>query len=153
MAAVVSLRAVVDEIEFQLNETRGFLNKQTGELYSGTNDDLARAENGDDEELLDWEVELVEKLREILGSSDWIELPTPDTHEEYRLMERFCWECCEGRLRDELMAAITGRGAFRRFKDGIRQFKVEEAWYTFHRKAIEEETAAWLESQGIEYVP
>jgi hypothetical protein len=68
-------------------------------------------------------------------------------------MERFCWECCEGRLRDELMAAITGRGAFRRFKDGIRQFKVEEAWYTFHRKAIEEETAAWLESQGIEYVP
>ena len=51
MAAVVSLRAVVDEIEFQLNETRGFLNKQTGELYSGTNEDVDRAEHVDDEEL------------------------------------------------------------------------------------------------------
>jgi hypothetical protein len=154
MAAIVSLRAVADEMEMRMEGMHAYLNRRTGELYGGSDEQLAKAEEGeDDTELLGWEVEIVHKLREILESSDWIELPRRDTREEYRLMERFCLECCEGRLQDELLSAISGRGAFGRFKDAIHRRGVQEDWYEFRREALATEAAGWLEAEGIAYGP
>src|SRR5262245_36167935 len=116
MPAVISLDALVGELELLGEEMHGFLNRRTGELYGGTSELLRKAEESDDEELLDWEVEMVAKLREILESEDWLDLPTRNTHEDYRIMERFCLECCEGRVQEDLLSAISGRGAFGRFK-------------------------------------
>jgi hypothetical protein len=153
MAAVVSLRAVVDEIEVLPPEWRGFLNVRTGELYSASLDDLSNAEEGEDEELLDWEVEDVEKLRAVLASGDWVELPTRDSHEDYRIMERFCLERCEGGVQDELLRAIDGRGAFRYFRDTVRRHGIEKNWYAFRHEVVAEEVVGWLEANGIEYGP
>ena len=72
MAAVVSLRAVVDEMEMLANdEMHAYLNRETGELYGGTSEQLAQAEECDnDEELIGWEVEVIHRLREVLASRD-----------------------------------------------------------------------------------
>src|SRR5262249_27493741 len=147
MAAVVSLHAVVDEMEMLGGEEmHAFLNRQTGELYGGTTDLLTKAEEGDDEELLEWEVEGIDGLREVLESPDWLELPRRDSHEDYRIMERFCLEECQGRLQEDLLSAMTGRGAFRRFKDAIHRHGVHEAWYAFRRAWLTEEAREWLEA-------
>src|SRR5689334_2513430 len=136
MTAVISLDALVSELEILGEEIHGFVNRETGEFYNGTSELLLKAEESEDEELLDWEVEMVEKLREILGSADWLPLPTRRTHEDYRIMERFCLECCEGRVQEELLSAIRGRGAFGRFKDGISRWRVQDRWYKFRRQAL-----------------
>jgi len=52
-----------------------------------------------------------------------------------------------------LLAAISGRGAFRRFKDVIHRHGVQEAWYAFRTTALEEDAAMWLEAHGIVYGP
>jgi len=155
MANVVSLRAVADEMDLIGEETRTFLNRQTGELYSTTDELFSKVEEGDgeDEHFLGWELEIVDKLREILGSPDWLRLPRRYTHDDYQIMESFCLECCEGDLQEELLTAIRGRGAFRWFRHVIRQRGIEETWYAFRSEALAEETAAWLESQGIPYGP
>jgi hypothetical protein len=153
MAAVVSLSALVDEMEMLGEGRHGFVNRRTGELYGSTSELLAKAEDTETEDLLAWEVELVDKLREILESPDWLQLPNRTTYADYRIMERFCFECCEGRVQEDLLSAISGRGAFGRFKDGIHRWGVQEEWYKFRRQALMEEATAWLEAEGIAYGP
>jgi hypothetical protein len=154
MADFVSLTAVIEEMEMVSQEgIHTFLNRQTGELYGGTADQLAKAEESDDQDLLDWEVEIIHRLREILESSDWLELPRRDTHADYRLMEQFCLERCDGRFQEELWSALSGRGAFRRFKDLIHQHGIHEAWYAFRREALAELAKAWLQAHAISFRP
>jgi hypothetical protein len=129
-----------------------FLNRQTGELYGGTDEQLAKAEEGDDD-LLDWEVEIVHRLREVLESPAWLELPRRDAREDHRTMEQFSLERCQGRVREELLSAIQGRGAFGRFKDAIHRRGLQEAWYAFRREALSEDVKSWLEAQGVAFGP
>jgi hypothetical protein len=154
MSNLVSLHAVIDEMEMLSQEgMHAFLHRHTGELYGGTADQLAKAEESEDEDLLDWEVETIHRLREILESSAWLELPHRDSHADYRMMERFCLERCEGRFQEEFLLAITGRGAFRRFRDLIHQRGIWEAWYAFRRELLAEEAKAWLEAHAISFGP
>jgi hypothetical protein len=153
MAAVVSLRAVADEMDLLGDEMHAYLNRQTGELYSTTTELRQKAEEGDDEDLLGWETEIIAKLREVLESPDWLHLPRRDTRDDYRIMERFCLEPTEADLQDELLRAINGRGAFRWFRDVVHRRGIKEAWYAFRREALAEEAAECLEAEGIAYEP
>jgi hypothetical protein len=80
-------------------------------------------------------------------------LPRRSSHEDYRCMERFCLEYCEGQLQEELLAAITGRGAFGRFKDLVHRCGIQDAWYTFRRERVTEEAKTWLETHDIAFSP
>jgi hypothetical protein len=53
--------------------------------------------------------------------------------------------------RDELLDAIRGRGAFRRFKDAIHRFGIADEWYRFREEAFEEIAADFLEVNGIKF--
>jgi len=46
---------------------------------------------------------------------------------------------------------IKGSGAFRRFKNAIREMGVDEAWYQFKQNALEEIAIEWLEENQIPY--
>jgi hypothetical protein len=151
MAAGVSLRELAEEMELLNDEMHPFLNRRTGELYSTTTDILSRAEEGDDAEL-EWEIEIFEKIREILPSVDWLDVPRRDSHEDYKTMERFCLERCEGQLQEKLLSAIEGKGAFRRFKDCIDASGIREAWSEFRREALMKDAQMWLEAKDIPYV-
>jgi hypothetical protein len=129
-----------------------FLNRQTGELYGATDDQIARAEL-DDDDLLDWEAEIVHRLRAILESRDWLELPRRDSHQDYRIMERFCLEQSEGCLQEELLIAIKGRGAFIRFKSVVHWHGIHEAWYAFRRDCVAKDAMEWLEANQIAFKP
>jgi hypothetical protein len=156
MPLPVSLYDVVEEMEMLGGEAgmHAFLNRKTGEIYGGTEDQFATAGgNDDDEDVPDWEVEMIKRLREVLESSDWLELPRHDSHEDYRIMERFCLERCEGLLQEGLLSAITGRGAFGRFKDVLHRRGIQEGWYAFRREQIAAEAKVWLESHEIAFKP
>ena len=53
------------------------------------------------------------------------------------MMERFCLSVDDEDMRDDLCDAIRGRGAFRRFKDGIQAYGIAEAWYRYRDEAYE----------------
>jgi len=151
MAEGVSLGELVQEMEINGDAMTAFVNRRTGEIYSATDEVLSRAEDGDDAEL-DWEIEIFEKVKEILGSPDWITAPNRSSHEDYRIMERFCIECCEHDLQDELLSAITGRGAFGRFKDIIHQNGLQDGWHEFRRRVLTEDAKSWLTVNEIPFV-
>jgi hypothetical protein len=146
------LDEVVGEMEIAQEGYRAFLNRQTGEVY-GTTDTLLDDVDQEVEALPDWEQEMVAKVREILDSQEWIEIPTRHSHEDYRLMERYCLDCVGSRSQEELRVALQGRGAFGRFKDVLHRRGLLDEWYRYRREELTAEAMAWLEAEGIPYRP
>ena len=56
------------------------------------------------------------------------------------------------KIRDILYYSIKGSGAFRRFKDNIYQYNLEEDWYRFRDEAIKRIAIEWCEDKGINYI-
>jgi hypothetical protein len=150
MSLPVSLNEIVDEMEIAHEGYRAFLNRQTGEVF-GTPDSILNDVEQEPEALPEWEQELVTKAREIVDSDQWIKIPSREGWEDYRLMERYGLECCEGRLQEELLVAIQGRGAFGRFKDVLHRRGLLEEWYRFRREQLTADAKEWLAAEGIPY--
>ena len=73
-----------------------------------------------------------------------------DIH-EYRLMERLCLSLENDKLRDIMHYSIKGKGAFRRFKNNIRKYNLEQDWYEYRDEALRTIAIEWCEENGIEY--
>jgi hypothetical protein len=66
-------------------------------------------------------------------------------------MEDFCLAFADRQVGERLHGLIKGSGAFRRFKNAIRELKVDNAWYEFKAKALEQTAIDWLEENEIPY--
>jgi len=103
------------EIQAALREATGYINIKTGEMVSLSYDEVRAPEEGEEENVYGpWMTEeMLEKLRDVLGSDDYIELPTKFDINDYQIMKRFCLSRDNEDLRHELLNAIRGKGAFR----------------------------------------
>jgi hypothetical protein len=110
------------------------------------------AEDPDEaEDAPQWQKDLLPKAQEVLGSEDFIPLPSKFEIHEWSIMERFAQSLTDVAASDELDAAIHGRGAFRRFKDAVHSLGIEDEWYRFRESALEEIAIEFLEEHGIAY--
>ena len=151
MALVVSLRDVVGEMQMLSDDRHAYLNKVTGELIMISDDAIAMAESDAADEFLDWQDELVEDAKQVLSSDEYLELPSTFDIHEYEIMERFCLSFPDEKVSDVLLGKIRGSGAFRRFKDTIYRYGIEQDWFRFRDDAYKEIAIAWLEDKGIAY--
>ncbi len=165
MTVAVSLRDLVDELQMLSNESNAYLNKVTGKVITITEDDVAMAEidqeieaeleDADDEamgEVSDLETQFYEEVKKILAfDADYLKLPSKFDIDEYEIMERFCLSFPDGKVSDVLLGKIRGSGAFRRFKDTIYNYRIENDWFQYRDEAYKEIAIAWLESNGITY--
>jgi hypothetical protein len=152
MATRVRLRDVVAAMDLPNQEWRSYLNRDTGEIITVTDEERDLVEDGQNLDFLpDWQRDTLPKEREALESDRF--LPLPDSFEihEWSIMERFGEARSSARERDELLDSLHGRGAFRMFKSAIRRLAIEEQWYRFRDSAFEEIAKDWLEANGIEY--
>jgi hypothetical protein len=153
MNVTVSVRDIVDEMDVLTNESHAFLNKNTGELVTLTDDEISMAEDEDEDfdESPEWEREMIDKAREVADSDDYISLPDKYEIHEYEIMEDFCYSLHDEAVKTALLRGIQGKGAFRRFKDGIYEYGIEKQWYAFRNERLEEIAIDWLESNNIPY--
>ena len=93
--------------------------------------------------------ELIEDIEEGF-IEDYIPLPRQYDMNEYRMMEEFIYDLPAGRAQDALDAAIRGKGAFRRFKDRLYDFDLQEKWYKYRDDCYEQIARDWCERFGIE---
>jgi hypothetical protein len=159
MPMPVLLREVIDGIDVP-DESQAFLNRKTGEVYMAMEDELSLDEDEDEDDVAAddnltpaWQRQAAAKAREILEApeGEWVRLPTKFDFDEYRVMERFCLAVDDERMRDDLLDAIKGGGAFRRFKDMVHRLDIAERWYDYRNRALSEFATKWLEAEGIPY--
>ncbi len=132
----VKLSEIIDAIEMTHQESECFLDKETGDLVWIS--DFAM------------EADEREKACAALDEHGSYRLPSSFDINDYSIMKDFVFSLPEPG-RDQLARAISGRGAFRRFKDGIRQMGIERQWYDHRGAAYKRIATEWCEENGIEY--
>ena len=151
----VILSELIDALESQSDESQIYLNRNTGEIIYLTEEDIQAVENNDPlDDYPEWQQETIEKARIILGTSSEIFLQLPDKWDihEYEIMENFIDTIENLELADNLNNVIRGKGAFRRFKDMIHEYDIQDHWYTHRDDALREIAIDWCREQNIEYI-
>ena len=153
MEARVKLSEIIEGLEFQSDESSSFLNTKTGEVVLMTDYAMRAAEENEPlEDVPDWERDLVAVAREILAETgEYIQLPTKYDIDEYSIMENFCTSLDKQEIGDILYDLISGSGAFRRFKDAIYKYRVEDEWFKYRDNAIKEIAIEWCRENNIEF--
>ena len=125
----IKLEQVLDAIETADDAFTYFYDTQTGETVF-LSDPLITGES-------------YEELEELIENSDdrFLRFPTKYDIHEYSIMENFVYS----------LPAICGRGAFRRFKNGIRYHRLEQQWYDYRDQAYREIAIRWCRDEGLEY--
>jgi len=154
MGILVSLRQVAEELEALPDEWTAYIHRETGELYSFSDEEAAQAEGEDEEdedERADWEKESLAKAAEILNSEAWIALPSKFEINEWEIMRDFAQSQTDREAAENLLRAIQGRGAFRYFKDKVNQYGLRDEWFEFKGRSLEEIAREALEEAGIPF--
>lgn len=155
MKAIV-LKEIVDKLDCNTDSWKIYYNKKTGEIVEIQVEYLGIAEELDEEydisEYEDWEQESIKEAIDIIENwDDFIELPDKYEIHEYSIMEKFCYSIEDERLSNKLCNAISGRGAFRRFKDAIKRYTLEDTWYAYKYKTLCEIARDWCENNKIPF--
>jgi len=151
MAVVISLSAVVEAIESATDESDSYLDPDTGEIVYVTEEMRDRVENNEIEDAPPWMLEDLPRVREALESGRYLSLPTKFDVHDWAIMEEFSRGQENAKVRNELLDAIHGSGAFRMFKSAIRRLKIEDAWYRFRDEAVKQIAREWLEENNLQY--
>jgi predicted phosphoadenosine phosphosulfate sulfurtransferase len=156
MSIPVKLKDIVEALEMTTDSISYYLDKRTGQIEMISEDITAAMHLEDDQPLDDrseWLRESISKAREIQDDEgeNFVELPDKIDIHDYRIMEDFSRTYPNDRVSAALLAAIRGKGAFRRFSSLVDEFSIQNKWHQFQQKAYEEIAIDWLEANGIPY--
>ena len=85
-----------------------------------------------------------------LRSAGWRRIRPTESYESYRDMAEFVAAVHHRRAADLLDRAITGRGAFRRFKDTLFEFpELRDQWFRFRTARARRRALRWLATEGL----
>ena len=136
----IHLEQVIDMIETADDAFTYFYDTQTGETVY-LQDEIITGERNEE----------LEELIENSPRGRFLRFPTKYDIHEYHIMESFVGTLPPGAARQELANAIRGRGAFRRFKNGIYYHRIEQQWFDYRDQAYREIAIRWCRDVGIEY--
>ena len=139
MVMKIPLQQVIDAIEMADDAFTALWDSKTGETVYLDDGLISGMRNEELENLLETESERFYRF-----PSKW------DIH-EYSIMEDFIDSLTPGGIQDELAWAIRGSGAFRRFKDKLYFFGIEQQWYDFRDNAFRELAIRWCRANELEY--
>ena len=153
MAAKASLNDIVEALEFQSDAHLNFLDRETGEVELISREALSivehETEDDQDDEGEDHEFEIARAV--ITEPKRFEPLPTECEVHEWEIMREFAESVRPDWLSDKLQHAIHGRGAFRCFKDTLRQYHREKEWHAFRADALREIAIDWCRENDIAY--
>ncbi|MEW6569900.1 MAG: UPF0158 family protein [Nitrospirota bacterium] len=166
-----------DEIQKAMEDVRRdvfdyFLDTNTGEVIVFSEEVLREVESRlcDDEydeeyegieyiefdeetELPDWIFDEVDLMLQTLldESGRYVRIPERDSGSAYRSMAEFIETVGDPNIKEELIDALNGKGAFKRFKDALIRYPRErKRWHGYNAKAMRKDITEWLRSLGIE---
>jgi hypothetical protein len=132
---MIKLSEIVIGLATANNELESYYNPNTKEVFLSN---IGEFEDLNEDEL----DELFEKS---------VMLPTKFDIHEYSIMEDFISTISDNLLHNQLLVAINGTAAFRRFKTTCINFGCIDNWYKFKDKKYKEIAAEWCKKNNVEY--
>jgi hypothetical protein len=129
MPATVHLNDIIDTLEMQFDESLSYLDLDSGQVVTVSEDLLREAEEPGDEDpdLPDWQKDEWEIAKRIVSTDRFRVLPTKFDVHEWGIMQDFSRSIGSDGICEDLLRAIHGAGAFRNFKDTVRRLGIESA--------------------------
>jgi hypothetical protein len=151
MLTTVRLDDIVEALEMQFDESASYLDLDTGQVVTVSKDLLRAAEDPGDEEpdLPTWQRDEWELAKRIVSTDRFRELPTKFDVHEWAIMQDFSRSLQSDSIREDLLRAIHGAGAFRNFKDTVRRHGIDSAWFAFRTEALRQIARNWCEENQI----
>jgi hypothetical protein len=132
----VDWEALEDAFENNAPEVHSYLHLKTGEVL--------RVVDG---------IADPEMHSRIASDAEYMRVEPVSSREQYRWMERFIPLVEDTDLRQKLVGAIDGKGAFRRFKDVLMGHVQErERWFAFRSERLRVFMEAWLTAHSLQAV-
>jgi hypothetical protein len=133
----VDWEALEDAFENNAPEVHSYLHVRTGEVL--------RVVDG---------IADPEMHSRIALDANYLRVDPVSSREQYRWMERFIPMVEDREVQTRLLAAIDGKGAFRRFKDVLMGFATErERWFAFRSERLRVFMEAWMNAHGLNATP
>jgi Uma2 family endonuclease len=149
----VSLNDVAQEMQVISDTMTVYFKRSTGEFLAITDEYVRVLEReGPNEDRHEWEQEIIQMTAEVLAhesNGDYVPLPSRYDIHEYSIMEDFCHTVKNPKAANDLYRSISGKGAFRRFKDAIFRHSIEEDWYRYKDAAFKEIARQWCKENCI----
>jgi hypothetical protein len=108
--------------------------------------------NGEIVTVVDGQADAAERrVRVGRAPESFVRIEPASSREQYRWMERFVVTVTDTALRERLLIAIDGKGAFRRFKDVLVNYPGErERWFAYRGDLLHCRMKAWLDQVQLE---
>lgn len=152
MGVKVKLKDILDAQAFQTEEIYSYLEKNSGVVWDIPADVFHAVEEEDMDSIgsyyEDSDLEISKKI--IDSPDDFIDLSGMLDMDDYSMMQDFCHSIEDDKIRDITLWAIRGPGAFRRFKELIRNYDLIDKWYHYRDDRMKKEVLMWFENEEIE---
>ena len=149
----VKIEDIIEAMEMETEMLSHYLNKKTGKIIPVSQEEMDAAENDEaPEDFPDWQQDSIKTVKAILSTDDFISLPSQFDIHEYDMMEKFSLSVKDKTISDVLYSIIKGKGAFRRFKDKILEYGIEQDWYQYRDNAYREAAREWCHAHGVEII-
>ena len=152
----VKVSDIIDCISFQAHNTACYLNRERGELFSISEEQLRAAMESDElGGYPEWQKEQIQLARKILADEKeekYIAIPAKFVSHEHSTMENFCISLDDEKISKLLCQVIFGGGAFNRFNNCIHRYGVADEWYKYRYNSMKRVVIDWCEANNIEYV-
>lgn len=149
----VRLADIIDALECISMDNRTFVDLKTSEVVYVMNEYIDKADEGETyDSMAKWEQEMMTLALQIVDHEyDYIEIDSQYV-DEYNMMERFCYTITDTTQQAELLYALRGKGAFRRFKDLVYQFDLADNWYDYPDRRYEDCAKGFCHRHNLKYV-
>ena len=146
-AKPVDLNELIDALDLQSDFLSFFLHKESGEIITLTEDEIADVEEGrfssSDEELL--------FAKEVLSDSGrYIELPW--NLDKQGMMEEFCRSLDNEESKEALLELIQNADAFGHFNTAVHLYQVEDSWLEYIHEKLKVVAIEWCKENNLNYV-
>ncbi|MBP3041389.1 hypothetical protein J9303_18245 [Bacillaceae bacterium Marseille-Q3522] len=133
---VISLQEIADKLDEVTDTWYVYYHVKTEKFVDVQIEYISIAEEMEEDDdlskYMDWEQEEIKGALNILENwNEYIRLPTQFDIHEYSIMEDYAYSVDDARKSNKLLRALSGRGAFRRFKDTVIDLGLSQDWYDF----------------------
>ena len=152
MSTVVSLKDLVDALEEQSENVFAYLDRETGSVELISQELLSLAEEDPEsiDSLLYWEREEMKLAIQVTNNPQrYLRLPNRFEIHEWQIMRDFSYQVRSEYTRTALSDALSGKGAFRSFRNQIANLDLWDAWNHFKQDALMEIALDWSRVHNI----
>ena len=132
-----------------------YFDRETGNIINIPRTVMKVAEGDKEEEDLDdWEKELLEDAEAILEDMEdrYLAIPSIESSYFYRAMQSFAEEVQDNNIKNELLKALNLSNPMRQFKTAISKYmEVQNLWYDYEDNKAKEYVIEWLEKNNIQF--